>query len=109
MSDVNLEDSKGTISISLVHEALCSAQQRGLNIEAMLLKAGITLELLHSAKARVSISQYAQLWVEIADVMNDEFFGMDSHAMRRGSFKLLSQSVMQAETLKKHYSIFYNF
>ncbi len=101
MSDVNLEDSKGTISISLVHEALCSAQQRGLNIQAMLLKAGITLELLHSAKARVSISQYAQLWVEIADVMNDEFFGMDSHAMRRGSFKLLSQSVMQAETLKK--------
>jgi AraC-like DNA-binding protein len=33
--------------------------------------------------------------------MNDEFFGMDKHAMRRGSFKFLAQSAMHMETLEK--------
>jgi AraC-like DNA-binding protein len=33
--------------------------------------------------------------------MNDEFFGMDSHPMRRGSYQLLSKMLLQAETLEK--------
>ena len=101
MNEQDLNYSKGTISINLVHEALLSAQHQGLNTQAILLKSGIPLELMQSSKARVSVSQYAQLWIELADAMNDEFFGTDSHPMRRGSFKLLSQSVMYAETLEK--------
>ena len=100
MNEQDLNYSKGTISINLVHEALLSAQHQGLNTQTILLKSGIPLELMQSSKARVSVSQYAQLWIELADAMNDEFFGMDSHPMRRGSFKLLSQSVMYAETLE---------
>ena len=101
MNEQDLNDSKGTISINLVHEALLSAQHQGLNTQNILLKSGIPLELMQSSKARVAVSQYAQLWIELADAMNDEFFGMDSHPMRRGSFKLLSQSVIHAETLEK--------
>lgn len=101
MNEPDLNYSKGTISINLVHEALLSAQHQGLNTQNILLKSGIPVELMQSGKARVSVSQYAQLWTELADAMNDEFFAMDSHPMRRGSFKLLSKSVMHAETLEK--------
>ena len=95
-----LEYSKGTISIELVHEALVDAQNLQHDIPAILHKSGIPAELLDSSKARVSVSQYAALWTTLADVMDDEFFGMDRHAMRRGSFKLLSKMVMHNDNLE---------
>lgn len=96
-----LQYSKGTISINLVHEALISAEYKSLDIQKLLQKAGISQELMCSNKARVSVSTFAQLWVVLADAMNDEFFAMDSHAMRRGSYQLLSKMVRHAETLEK--------
>lgn len=104
--------SKGTISIALVHEALGAAYAKGLNTQIILNKAGIPAELLMSPKARVPVTTYAQLWIELANAMNDEFFGMDSHPMRRGSYKLLTKLVSTAETLEKAlYDIlkFFNF
>ena len=56
-----LEYSKGTISIDLVHEALLNAKAQHYDIAIILNKAGIPLEILHSAKARVSVAQYAVL------------------------------------------------
>ncbi|NUG10484.1 AraC family transcriptional regulator [Acinetobacter seifertii] len=104
--------SKGTISIALVHEALSAAYAKGLNTQIILNKAGIPTELLMTPKARVPVATYAQLWIELANAMNDEFFGMDSHPMRRGSYKLLTKLVSTAETLEKAlYDIlnFFNF
>ncbi|HAV4441183.1 AraC family transcriptional regulator [Acinetobacter baumannii] len=104
--------SKGTISIALVHEALSAAYAKGLNTQIILNKAGIPTELLMTSKARVPVATYAQLWIELANAMNDEFFGMDSHPMRRGSYKLLTKLVSTAETLEKAlYDIlnFFNF
>jgi hypothetical protein len=92
-------ESKGTISIALVHEALIGAKNKGFDIEKILVNAEIPLELFNAPKARIAVSSYAKLWTEIADQMNDEFFGMDSHQMRRGCYKLLTRMVMQAETL----------
>ena len=89
-----LQYSKGTISVSLVHEALQEAKDRGMNTQKMLNHAGIAPEIIESPLARVSVEAYAQLWTEIANRMNDEFFGMDHHRMRRGSYKLLSEMVM---------------
>ena len=57
MNEPDLNYSKGTISISLVHEALLSAQHQGLNTQNILLKSGIPVELMQSGKARVSVSQ----------------------------------------------------
>lgn len=94
MNATQLAYSKGTISIALVHEALHTAQQRGMDTHVILQTAGIPVELLHSNKTRVSILQYGQLWIALANAMDDEFFGMDSHAMRRGSYQLLSKWVL---------------
>lgn len=101
MTHQNAHYNKDTISIHLVHEALLVAHQKGLNTQSVLINSGIPLELLNTSKARVSVSQYAKLWVELANLMNDEFFGIDSHPMRRGSFKFLAKSAMHNETVEK--------
>ncbi|TCM61443.1 AraC-like DNA-binding protein [Acinetobacter calcoaceticus] len=93
--------SKGTISMALVHEALRSAELQGINTELLLQHAGIALELTHAPKARVAVSAYAQLWIALADQLNDEFFGMDRHPMRRGSYQLISRLVMRSDHLEQ--------
>ncbi|AWL29394.1 AraC family transcriptional regulator [Acinetobacter defluvii] len=100
MDNQPLKYSKGTISIALVQEALATAQNKNLDLERLMQKAGISPELIQSEKSRISVSAFARLWTEMANQMNDEFFGMDSHGMRRGSFQLLSKMLMQAETVK---------
>lgn len=95
------EYSKGTISIALVHEALAAARTQGIDTDALLTLVGIPIELMNSNRTRVSVSVYAQLWITLADHMNDEFFGMDQHPMRRGSYQLISRLVMHSETVGK--------
>lgn len=90
----------GTISTGLVHEALEVAKARGLDVASVLDTAGIAGELLQAPRARVSAAAYAHLWAALADAMDDEFFGMDSHPMRRGSFRLMCQVVLQTRSLE---------
>lgn len=100
MINQQFSENKGTISIALVQEALIDATQKGFDPHHILNQAEIPLELFNAPKARISVSTYAKLWTEIANVMDDEFFGMDSHPMRRGCYKLLSKMVMHTDTLR---------
>jgi AraC-like DNA-binding protein len=92
---------KGSIAISFVHEALACIRSRGLDQSALLLQAGISPELLVSTSARVSSRQYGALWHLIAQTLDDEFFGMDSHRMKAGSFTLLCHAVIHSNTLER--------
>lgn len=92
---------KGTISICFVEEALVCLRERGLEVEVLLRQAGISPELLGSPQARVSSKHYGQLWHLIAQTLDDEFFGMDSHGMKAGSFTLLCHALIQADTLAR--------
>ncbi len=92
---------KGTISISFVHEALESFRGRGLNQNELLMQSGISPELLTSPQARVSSKHYGQLWQLIAKTFDDEFFGMDRHPMKAGSFTLLCHAVIHSDTLER--------
>ncbi|VVP17608.1 putative HTH-type transcriptional regulator [Pseudomonas fluorescens] len=94
----NIQD-KGTTSITLVHEALHSAKQRGMDLAFALVNADIDPQLLDAPRARVSAASFARLWVELADLLDDEFFGIDSHPMRRGSFKLMCHALLDCSTL----------
>lgn len=100
MINQQFSENKGSISIALVQEALLDAQCKGFDIHQILHSSDIPLELFYAPKARISVSTYAKLWTEIANVMDDEFFGMDSHPMRRGCYKLLSKMVMHADMLR---------
>ncbi|MDH1377738.1 AraC family transcriptional regulator [Acinetobacter junii] len=97
----DINSANDTISNALIREALSVAASRGLNIVNIANKAGISAELLTSTKARVPVNQSAQLWVELAKSMNDEFLGMDTHPMRRGSYKVLAKLAFGADTLEQ--------
>ncbi|MBQ1493823.1 MAG: AraC family transcriptional regulator [Acinetobacter sp.] len=97
----DINSANDTISNALIREALSVAASRGLNIVNIANKAGISAELLTSTKARVPVNQSAQLWVELAKSMNDEFLGMDTHPMRRGSYKVLAKLAFGANTLEQ--------
>ena len=92
---------RGTIAISFVHEALECVRARSLDQDGLLSRAGIPPELLNRPQARVSAGHSAELWRLIAHTLDDEFFGMDSHRMKEGSFTLLCHSVIQADTLER--------
>lgn len=92
---------KGTISIELVHEALQSSIDRGVDVSRVLSESYIDTKLLQSPLARVSVEAYAQFWGRLADFLDDEFFGMDAHPMRRGSFRLMCHSAVTAPNLEK--------
>lgn len=89
-----------SICISLVHEALQSAKAQGLDTTLLLQRANIAVELLALPQARVAIANYAQLWIAIADAMNDEFFGLDRRALKRGSFQLLTKWLIHCKTIQ---------
>ncbi|QWT45194.1 AraC family transcriptional regulator [Azospira inquinata] len=92
---------KGTIAIAFVHEALAEVRRRGLEEGPILTAAGISPELLHTDQARVSSERYGLLWHGIAQLLDDEFFGMDRHPMKTGSFTLLCHAVLHATTLEQ--------
>lgn len=100
---------KGTIAIGLVGEALHCMRQRGMDADALLLQAGISPRLLEAPHARVAAASYGRLWYLISQATDDEFFGMDSHPMRVGSFNLLCRSALHSANLGKALSRMLDF
>ena len=92
---------KGTIAIAFVREALACIHARGLDADALLHRAGIAPALLHQPHARVTSQHYGALWHGIAQAIDDEFFGMDSHRMKVGSFTLMCHALIHSPTLER--------
>lgn len=90
---------KDTVAIHFVKAAVVrlSPAQRA----AVLAQAGIAPELLRSAGARVTSAAFAALWMAVARVLDDEFFGLDRRRMKVGSFALLSHAVLHAGALDR--------
>lgn len=92
---------KGTIAISFVDEALHSMRERGMDTESLLLQAGISPRWLGTPHSRVAAANYGRLWYLIAHAMDDEFFGMDTHPMRVGSFNMMCRGALHSANLGK--------
>ena len=90
-----------SVSICFVEEALTCIRQRGLDAEALLIQAGISPELLSSPTARVSPRHFGALLQLIAEEIDDEFFGMDTHRMKAGSFTMLCHAIIHSDTLER--------
>ncbi|WP_095156640.1 AraC family transcriptional regulator [Pseudomonas sp. Irchel 3E13] len=95
-----LPPDKGTTSIGLVQEALFGARHKGVDVALVLRQARIDPALLASPQARVSAAGFSRLWVALSDVLDDEFFAIDRHPMRRGSFKLMCQLTLGCDNLE---------
>jgi AraC-like DNA-binding protein len=91
---------KGTVSIELVHEAIHAAVLRNMDISSVLEIARLDRDLLNAPRARISAAAYSRMWVALADLMDDEFFGLDSHGLRRGSYALMTRAAVNSENLE---------
>jgi AraC-like DNA-binding protein len=61
--------------------------------------AGIPLPLLQADAARVPAAAFSALWLAVARELDDEFFGLDTRAMKVGSYALICQAVLSCEDL----------
>ena len=85
-----------TIPIRRVQAFVGIGLRRGWNIEAMMRDAGIPPMLLTENRARVTADQIAVLVQALWSTTEDELLGLGAAAMPRGTFKLLSYSLMSS-------------
>lgn len=86
-----------SVSIAFV----CSAVQKldaGRRAVA-LAEAGIAPEALARADARVPAAAFARLWMAVARLLDDEFFGLDARRMKVGSFAMLCHALVAQATV----------
>lgn len=88
-----------TIAIPQVLQIIQGARQRGMDVDAILRRAGIAPALLDSPLSRVTQSQYAALMQVLRRVCRDELWGLCSHPVKVGSFTLVCQALVHCRTL----------
>lgn len=86
-----------SVSIAFVRSAVqaLDAGQR----QAALVAAGIDAGTLTQPAARVPAAAFARLWMAVADLLDDEFFGLDTRRMKVGSFAMLCHALVSHATV----------
>lgn len=90
---------KHTVSMYFVNAAVANLSPSAKN--RALVASGIPAQLVSVAHARVPAASYSALWLAVARELDDEFFGLDSRAMKVGSFALLCQAVLACDNLDR--------
>ena len=78
-----------SVSIAFVRSAVRTLD--GASRDRALAEAGIAPALLGQAAARVPAEAFARLWMAVARLIDDEFFGLDRRRMKVGTFAMLCQ------------------
>lgn len=84
------------VSHHFVEALLEGAVARRVDPVPLLAAAGIA-----RGQERVSTQSYALLMKSVAQALDDEFFGRDSHRMKQGSFAMLCHAVLGCRTLRR--------
>jgi AraC-like DNA-binding protein len=98
-----------TVSRHFVEAALTGAQKKGFDIDALLLGAGISPDLLKIEMARVSSSQYSRLLQNIWNEMEDEFMGLGPRRCRTGTFATMCALIIDCPNLEAVYRQAFDF
>ncbi|MBO9353331.1 helix-turn-helix domain-containing protein [Bordetella petrii] len=88
-----------TVATTQVIQIIQGARKQGLDVNAILWRAGISPALLESPLSRVTQSQYARLMRALARVMRDELWGLTSRPVRPGSFIRICSQLIHCRTL----------
>jgi AraC-like DNA-binding protein len=88
-----------TVAIAQVTQILQGALQRGLDVNVLLLRAGISPSLLDSPVSRVTQGQYAALMLVLRRVTRDELWGLCSRPLKLGSFVQSCRMLVHCRTL----------
>lgn len=89
-----------TIAIKHVDHILLGARRLGLDIDALLRRAGISPALLASPSARVTQGQYAALIRTLRRVTRDELWGLLDRPVTPGVFAQVCASLVNCATLE---------
>lgn len=86
-----------SVSIAFVRSAVrvLDAKRR----QAVLTEAQIDASLLTQPAARVPAAAFARLWMAVARVLDDEFFGLDTRRMKVGTFAMLCHALAGQPTV----------
>jgi AraC-like DNA-binding protein len=96
------------MAASITHHTVATAQvllilqgvrESGLDIHAVLRRAGISPALLNAPMSRVTQGQYAALIRVLRRVTRDEFWGLCSRPLKPGSFAQCCRSLVHCTTL----------
>ncbi|MEU4418924.1 AraC family transcriptional regulator ligand-binding domain-containing protein, partial [Nocardia salmonicida] len=85
--------------IDLVLATVSFAMHRGWDVNDMLAAAGVSPMLLAEGRSRVTEEQITRFTQELWRRTDDEMFGLGTHPLPRGSFRLLCYGVMGAPDL----------
>ncbi|MEJ8845856.1 AraC family transcriptional regulator [Variovorax rhizosphaerae] len=88
-----------TIPIQQVDQILLGARERGLDVQRLLTRAGISAALLEAPLSRVTQGQYAALIFVLRHAMRDELLGLASRPLPPGSFAQGCRVVIGCRTL----------
>lgn len=92
---------KGSISVCFVEGLLQGFRARGGDADELLEQCGLAPAILGMPNARVSAETYTVLLRLAAQILDDEFFGMDSRRMKVGSFAMLCRAAIHGKSLDK--------
>lgn len=93
--------SRDTISVHFVKAALAGPRRLGIEVNPLLVRAGIEPELLTQNRARISPDQYTRLVRILWLATQDEHLGFDRVPRRLGTFATMCQLIIHAGTLGK--------
>jgi AraC-like DNA-binding protein len=99
----------GTISVRLLREALAETGLGPADRDALLARAGLAWQDLDDPRLRVGVDRYAQIWSESATLSDDEFFGMGSRKVKRGSFAFITKASAEYKMLREATICIVNF
>ena len=89
-----------SVAIHHVRAALRGAELRGVDISALLAKAGIPARLLEVPLARVSPQQFARLTNEVWYALDDELQGLGPQPLKVGTFAMMCLAVVHCPDLR---------
>ena len=90
-----------SVAVYFLNAMLHALREQPEVLEARLRGVGIDPAVLGQPQARVPAKAFARLWLELIELLDDEFFRLDSHGMPLGSFALICRGLIQEPNLEK--------
>jgi AraC-like DNA-binding protein len=100
---------KGSVAMCFVRSALSGAEDAGVNTRQLLQESGIDPDQLGDNTLRVTPLAYSRMLKLIAQVLDDEMFGLDRRRMKVGSFAMVCHAAVHTPTLGKALAVICRF
>lgn len=101
MTDRGHGISAETVPIHLVQRLMRTAEGLGLDVPSLLHRAGISTDVAHNRRARVTLGQLGDLTRVIWATTDDELFGVGPERVPLGTFRLIARSTTGGVDLRE--------